>query len=90
MEEDILCRKDLDSYMALGDQRCEIVHTLTNPSEDWKGLRGRIGEDVLRHYAAPSANGDSLALICGPEGMKKAVREGLLKLGWNENDMIFF
>lgn len=90
MEEDILCREELDSYTALNDERCTIVHTLTKPSENWKGLKGRIGEDLLKQYSPPSAAGDSLALICGPEGMEKAVKAGLLKMGWDENDLVFF
>ncbi|EEA25715.1 hypothetical protein TMatcc_006054 [Talaromyces marneffei ATCC 18224] len=90
MEEDILCREELDSYSALNDERCTIVHTLTKPSDDWRGLKGRIGEELLKQHAPPSAAGDSLALICGPEGMEKAVKAGLLKMGWDENDLVFF
>lgn len=90
MEEDILCREELDSYAALNDERCTIVHTLTKPSSDWKGLKGRIGEELLKQYAPPSADGDSMALICGPEGMEKATKAGLLKMGWDENDLVFF
>lgn len=90
MEEDILCRQDLDSFAALGGERCEIVHTLTKASRNWRGLRGRVGEELLKQYAAPSMDGDSLALICGPEGMEKAVRKTLLEIGWCENDLFFF
>ena len=66
------------------------MHTLTKPSIDWKGLKGRIGEELLKQYAPPSADGDSMALICGPEGMEKATKAGLLKMGWDENDLVFF
>lgn len=89
-EEDILCHEELDSYAALNDERCTIVHTLTKPSDDWKGLKGRIGEELLKKHAPPPAVGDSLALICGPEGMEKATKATLLKMGWDENDLVFF
>lgn len=88
LEEDILCREELDAFGATGDKRCTIVHTLTKPSSDWQGLKGRIAESLLKQYAAPTE--DSLALICGPEGMESAVKTHLLKLGWNENDLVFF
>ncbi|OKL64066.1 Nitrate reductase [Talaromyces atroroseus] len=88
LEEDILCREELDSFASMADRRCTILHTLTKPSNDWKGLRGRISEDLLKEYATP--NEDSLALICGPEGMESVAKKTLLKLGWNENDLVFF
>lgn len=88
LEEDILCREELDGFTATGDPRCTIVHTLTKPSKDWKGLTGRISEDLLKQYAAPKEH--SLALICGPPAMESSVRKILLAQGWNENDLVFF
>jgi nitrate reductase (NAD(P)H) len=88
LEEDILCREELDAFASMGDKRCTILHTLTKPSSDWKGLKGRISEDLLKQYAPPME--DSLALICGPPGMESSAKETLLKLGWNENDLVFF
>lgn len=88
LEEDILCREELDGFTSMGDPRCKIVHTLTKPSRDWKGLTGRISEDLLKQYAAP--NEQSLALICGPPAMESSAKKILLAQGWNENDLVFF
>jgi nitrate reductase (NAD(P)H) len=89
LEEDILCRAELDAFAAAEDpSKCTIVHTLTKPSSQWTGRRGRISEELLKEYARPQEG--SLALICGPEGMEKSVREILLALGWNESDLVFF
>jgi nitrate reductase (NAD(P)H) len=88
LEEDILCREELDAFTSTGDPRCKIVHTLTKPSKDWKGLTGRISEDLLKQYAAPSEQ--SLALICGPPAMESSAKQILLAQGWDENDLVFF
>lgn len=88
LEEDILCREELDAFAAVNDCRCNVLHTLTRPPGSWTGLQGRIGEGLLKQYA-PSGE-DSLALICGPEGMEASVRQNLLAQGWDEADMVFF
>ncbi|OAX81760.1 hypothetical protein ACJ72_03896 [Emergomyces africanus] len=92
-EDDILCRTELDEFIARNPKsRCRIVHTLTQPSENWPGRKGRISEDLLREYV--SANGTrglkGLVLVCGPEALEVAVRNILLRIGWAESDLIFF
>ncbi|KAK5999167.1 Nitrate reductase [Cladobotryum mycophilum] len=87
-EEDILCRHELDSLSLRKLNCCKVLHTLTKPQEDWKGLRGRISENLLRAEAAPIDGG--LVLICGPPVMEKSVREILLSMGWKLADLIFF
>ncbi|KAL1969378.1 hypothetical protein VTN77DRAFT_9571 [Rasamsonia byssochlamydoides] len=88
LEEDILCRAELDAFAAAGGPKCTIVHTLTKPSSSWTGRRGRISEQLLKEYASPGEG--SLALICGPETMEKSVKRILLALGWDESDIVFF
>lgn len=87
-EEDILCRREIDVLSRDGAHRCKVVHTLTRPSGDWTGLRGRISEALLQRVASPTSGG--LALICGPEAMERSVREILLGIGWKEIDLVFF
>lgn len=88
LEEDILCRRELDAFAAAGSPKCTVIHTLTKPSSSWTGRRGRISEQLLKEYASPSEG--SLALICGPEAMEKPVHQILLAQGWNESDLVFF
>lgn len=88
LEEDILCRQELDALARRKTDGCRLIHTLSRPPEDWAGLRGRISETLLREEASPSMGG--LALICGPGSMEKSVREILLGLGWKEDDLVFF
>lgn len=88
--EDILCREEIERYRRGNEHKCRVVHTLTQPPEGWEGLKGRIGVGLLEEYASVCGEGDSMVLICGPEGLEKAVKGGLLGLGWREEDMLFF
>lgn len=87
-EEDILCREELDSLAGLKSQYCNLIHTLTSPSPEWTGQRGRISESMLIAEAQPAEG--RIALICGPEAMEASARDNLKKIGWSENDMVFF
>ncbi|KIN02456.1 hypothetical protein OIDMADRAFT_102614 [Oidiodendron maius Zn] len=87
-EEDILCKEELDALAATSGSKCSIIHTLSNASSSWTGLRGRISASHLKKYASPKDG--SLALICGPEAMEKSVGQTLLELGWDKSDIVFF
>lgn len=88
LEEDILCRDELDTYVRENSQRCTVVHTLSKASDSWNGRRGRISEELLAEYAAPEE--DSMVLLCGPEALEKSARKILLAQGWAESDLHFF
>ncbi|KAJ6120699.1 Eukaryotic molybdopterin oxidoreductase [Penicillium sp. IBT 18751x] len=88
LEEDILCKTELDAYVAVDSRKCTVVHTLTKGSEDWKGRRDRISEKLLMEHATPGE--ESMALLCGPEAMEKSVQTILLDQGWKESDLHVF
>ncbi|KAE8339597.1 hypothetical protein BDV24DRAFT_175934 [Aspergillus arachidicola] len=87
-EEDILCRAELDGFMASDSRRCNIIHTLSKAPDSWTGRRGRISEELLKEYAAPED--ESMVLICGPPAMEESARRILLAEGWKESDLHFF
>lgn len=88
LEEDILCRAELDAYVALDSRKCTVVHTLSQASDKWVGRRGRISEDLIKEFVAPEE--ESMVIICGPEAMEKSARKILLDQGWAESDLHFF
>ncbi|KAJ5806597.1 nitrate reductase (NADPH) niaD or niiA-Penicillium chrysogenum [Penicillium pulvis] len=88
LEEDILCRSELDAYVALDSHKCHVVHTLSQASDKWVGRRGRISEDLIKEFVAPEE--ESMVIICGPEAMEKSARKILLDQGWAESDLHFF
>ncbi|OAT04335.1 nitrate reductase [NADPH] [Blastomyces gilchristii SLH14081] len=92
-EADILCHAELDEFVAQDSNgRCRIVHTLTQPSATWTGRKGRISEDLLLEYVPVGRKRGvkSLVLVCGPEALEVAVKNVLLRMGWDKDDLVFF
>ncbi|KAJ5359123.1 Eukaryotic molybdopterin oxidoreductase [Penicillium cataractarum] len=88
LEEDILCRSELDKYVETDREKCTLVHTLTKGSENWTGRRGRISEDLVKEFAPPEES--SMAILCGPGAMEQSAKKVLLAQGWAESDLHFF
>ncbi|KAL9057105.1 MAG: hypothetical protein Q9162_002539 [Coniocarpon cinnabarinum] len=87
--DDILCRKELDEYALGNGHKCKVLHTLTQAPEDWKGLRGRIAEPLLKEHCKRE-HAQSMVLICGPEALEKSVHRALREQGWPDEDLLFF
>jgi nitrate reductase (NAD(P)H) len=89
LEEDILCREELDGCWKGG---CRVLHTLSKGPEGWRGRRGRItAEMVLEEMKGETTGeGETLVLICGPEPLEKSLKEGLNAKGWKDEDLLFF
>jgi nitrate reductase (NAD(P)H) len=88
LEEDILCRKDLDTFQKENPERLNMLYTLTKGPEEWAGLRGRIGKELLGEYCKREEG--SLVLICGPEALEKSTHKVLNEMGWGDEDLMFF
>ena len=87
--EDILCKKELDAYAAGNDHKSQVFRTLTEPADDWTGLRGRIAAPLLERLCTRE-EGKSMALICGPEPLEKSVHKALKEQGWPDDDILVF
>lgn len=91
LEEDILCREDLDILLKGNESRCKLLHALTKPTDAWTGLRGRVGKELLEKEVGKSdLTEDTLVLICGPEALEKSVHGILSGLGWKDENLLFF
>lgn len=88
--EDILCKEDLDVFARENEDRCTLLHTLTQPPEGWTGLKGRIGAELLNEHCKRGEVGESLVLVCGPEALEMSVRDVLGEMGWRDEDLLFF
>lgn len=100
-EHDILCREEIDDFLALHPSRfrvyyiCSSMDTLTS---SWTYGRGRLTEQTLREYlpAPPSfmeegVESGKMVLSCGPPGMIDALKTGLARCGWNvDRDLVVF
>ena len=91
LEEDILCREDIDGLVRGNEERCRLLHALTKPTDEWKGYRGRVGKELIgKEIGKCTKEGEELVLVCGPEALEKSVHGILNELGWNDNDLLFF
>lgn len=88
LEEDILCRDELETYTAQDSEKCTVVHTLTKCSANWKGRQGRISAQLIHEWASPEES--SMVLICGPQAMEQSAKDILLTQGWAESDLHIF
>lgn len=92
VEQDILCRIDLDAMAAANAHRCKLLYTLSKPEEAWTGGRGRLDKALLEKEVGPCKgdSGEEMALICGPEALEKSIQDILRGMGWRDEDMLVF
>ena len=88
LEEDILCKKELDLLNIAGKGRGKMIYTLTKATDTWTGLKGRVCGNLVREYCPEKL--DTLVLICGPEAMEKSIHKALQADGWAEDQIVFF
>ncbi|KAK6852708.1 hypothetical protein PG990_010358 [Apiospora arundinis] len=91
-EEDILLRAEIDNLMTGNEHRFRLVHTLSRPEASWEGARGRIDAELLEKEvgSCTEPSDDDLVLICGPEAMERNVHGILNKMGWKDENLMFF
>ncbi|GBF61703.1 nitrate reductase [Trichophyton mentagrophytes] len=88
-ENDILLRQDLDEFSQKHGDQFEIMHVLSHPSSDWKGLKGHVNDDIIRKHSFEPGK-KNVALLCGPPAMiQKAVLPALTKWGYKEDENLF-
>lgn len=88
-EKDILLKKELDDLVQKSDGRLKVTHILSSPSDDWRGLKGHVNEEVLRNALFPPGP-DTAAFVCGPPTMmQKAVMPALRGWGYKEDVDLF-
>jgi len=86
--EDILCKEDLESLIKGNEDKAKVVYTLTKAPEGWEGLRGRIGEELVKEHC--KRDEQTMVLVCGPEALEKSVHKVLREQGWADEQILFF
>ncbi|KAI1394045.1 uncharacterized protein F4822DRAFT_34684 [Hypoxylon trugodes] len=92
IEQDILCKEDLDKMAINNTHKCRLLYTLSQAGQSWTGLRGRMDQELLQKEIGPcrNNNGEDLVLICGPEPLEKSVHTILNTMGWKDENLLFF
>uniref|UniRef100_A0A7S4T701 NADH-cytochrome b5 reductase n=1 Tax=Alexandrium monilatum TaxID=311494 RepID=A0A7S4T701_9DINO len=95
-EDDIICKDMLESWSRGSKGRLKVVHTLSKHGREWKGLKGRIGPELIKQHTAPPSE-DVLVMICGPPAMydtlcgprDKKELSGVLKVMGYRDEQVF-
>jgi ring-1,2-phenylacetyl-CoA epoxidase subunit PaaE len=84
-EETIILKKTIDGLLATYPDRIHVIHILSQPSNSWKGLSGRLNPDLIKNiflqYGVPLHN--SAIFICGPGALMDMIESTLDDLGFN-------
>jgi nitrate reductase (NAD(P)H) len=84
-EDDIICRDELDRMTS---ENKKIYYTLTQPTDDWKGLKGRPSKEMIR--AVANGERDETVIICGSREFGENVLNFCLELGYDSERIIVF
>jgi ring-1,2-phenylacetyl-CoA epoxidase subunit PaaE len=83
-EEQIIFRNQLTMLEAANADRLKVIHNLSQPSPNWKGLKGRLSEELLRDLfgkAEYEQRYEEIYFLCGPDGITDMARKVLDELG---------
>ena len=82
--EEIPFKKELDSLQKQ-NPNLKIIHTITRPSKEWRGVTGRIGKEMIKKYSDKLP--DKVFYICGPIEMVNSFVEMLKEIGISEEQI---
>jgi glycine betaine catabolism B len=66
-ENEIIFRNELDQLARANPQKIKIIHVVSDPSPNYKGLTGLISMEMIRNAIDEPA--DHSYFLCGPEAM---------------------
>jgi len=93
-QEDILCKKDLENFMAIRNSNLTVDHCLSdfhNVPKDWDGLTGRMNKLLWKQYIEEQAAiGDFMVLVCGPPGMVEGVKSIVKETSFDPSKVVYF
>ncbi|XP_015247037.1 PREDICTED: cytochrome b5 reductase 4 [Cyprinodon variegatus] len=84
-EEDVLWRHQLDD-LAAKEERFQVEHVLSEPSDSWSGRRGRVDEAALTTFLLRPHGSRCYACVCGPSGFTEQTTGLLKRLGFSEEE----
>lgn len=79
--DDILLKKELDSFAENFPDRFSIYYVLNQPPEEWSGGVGFVSAKMIQDHC-PEPASDIQILRCGPPPMNKAMAAHLEALGY--------
>ncbi|KAJ4149937.1 hypothetical protein LMH87_010709 [Akanthomyces muscarius] len=82
-EQDILLRKELDTFARRYPKQFKVYYLLDQPPEDWAYGTGYCTQELIAEKL-PSASTDTKMMLCGPPGMVNAAKNAMINLGFEK------
>uniref|UniRef100_T1J6X7 Cytochrome b5 reductase 4 n=1 Tax=Strigamia maritima TaxID=126957 RepID=T1J6X7_STRMM len=86
--DDILWREQLQ-LLSDRDKRFTVIFVLSEPEQDWTGLKGRVSMDFVKDFVA-GTKGNVFSCICGPTAFNQCCNKYLQELGYETNQVHVF
>jgi len=83
-EQEIIFESQLYLLELANPDRLKVMHNLSQPSDAWTGLRGRLAPELLNELFAQAEyepRYEEEYFICGPEGLMHTTQQVLEQLG---------
>jgi ring-1,2-phenylacetyl-CoA epoxidase subunit PaaE len=83
-EEQIIFKKQLDLLQLANPDRLKVIHCLSQPSETWTELKGRLSPEVMKDLFAKAEQEErfeEIYFMCGPDGIMDTAQQVLDDLG---------
>lgn len=80
-QNSVIFKDELDRLSTDFSGRLEVIHTLSNPDENWSGMQGRIDTEKCMSFLQNLNDENHEYFICGPGSMIATVEEVLLAKG---------
>lgn len=72
VENDILLKEQMEIFVEEHGEQFKICHVLSHPSDEWKGTKGHVNEEIIKkNIFGPDGGKDSVVYLCGPPGLIK-------------------
>jgi ring-1,2-phenylacetyl-CoA epoxidase subunit PaaE len=83
-EAQIIFKKELEKLSVANPERLHVLHNLSQPSDSWTGLRGRLTKETIQPLVQKAQNETDFEteyFICGPDGIMESTLEVLGQFG---------
>lgn len=88
-EGDILLYSELNQLALDHREQFDVYYVLNDPPANWSGGTGFVSKEIIQERFGDVNNG-TLALMCGPPPMNKAMRAALTQVGYTEEQIFKF
>lgn len=82
-EDDILLRRELESFAKRYPMNLKIHYLLDNPPDNWAYGTGFVTKELMAERF-PGPREESKVMLCGPPGMVNAAKKALADLGFEK------